>query len=66
MSLMETTEFGGKQVHDANIVATMLVHDVPLLLTNNVSDFKRFADSVTVLPLEDFRVSATTETPADE
>lgn len=33
---------GGKQVHDANIVATMLAHGIPTLATYNVSDFRRF------------------------
>ena len=32
----------GKQVHDANIVATMLAHGVGRLLTFNVADFQRF------------------------
>ena len=42
---------GGKQVHDANIVATMLVYGVPTLLTHNTADFARFAGVVEVLPL---------------
>lgn len=33
---------GGKQVHDANIVATMLAYGVPALLTHNGRDFERF------------------------
>ena len=35
--------FGGRQVHDANIVATMLVHGERRLLTFNTADFGRFA-----------------------
>ena len=42
---------GGKQVHDANIVATMLVHGVPKLLTHNTADFARFSSVIEVLPL---------------
>ncbi len=34
---------GGKQVHDANIVATMLAHGERRLLTFNIRDFRRFA-----------------------
>ena len=34
---------GGKQVHDANIVATMLAHGERRLLTFNIRDFHRFA-----------------------
>jgi predicted nucleic acid-binding protein len=41
----------GKQIHDANIVATMLVHDIPALLTHNTADFKRYQEIITVLPL---------------
>ncbi|MCC6455376.1 MAG: type II toxin-antitoxin system VapC family toxin [Caldilineaceae bacterium] len=36
----------GKQVHDANIVATMLAYDIDTLLTINVNDFKRFSDQI--------------------
>jgi predicted nucleic acid-binding protein len=35
--------FAGRQVHDANIVATMLAHDEHRLLTFNTADFRRFA-----------------------
>ena len=42
VKLMENFKIGGKQVHDANIVATMLAYDIPYLLTHNGKDFKRF------------------------
>jgi len=51
LSLMSEVPVGGKQVHDTNIVATMLVHDIPRLLTHNVDDFKRFARYIKVIPL---------------
>lgn len=51
LQLMQQIPFGGKQVHDANIVATMLVHRIPRLLTANASDFQRFAHLITVQPL---------------
>jgi predicted nucleic acid-binding protein len=41
----------GKQIHDANIVATMLVHGVSHLLTHNTADFARFTSHITVMPL---------------
>ncbi len=41
MKLMGDFKIGGKQVHDANIVATMLAYDIPCLLTHNVKDFER-------------------------
>ena len=39
IKLLAEFTFGGKQVHDANIVATMLAYDVPCLLTHNVEVF---------------------------
>lgn len=32
----------GVQVHDAKLVASMIVHDIPALITFNEKDFKRF------------------------
>ncbi|MBR8834930.1 MAG: type II toxin-antitoxin system VapC family toxin [Stigonema ocellatum SAG 48.90 = DSM 106950] len=52
LTLMEDIPIGGKQVHDANIVATMLVYSIPRLLTHNTSDFARFSELITVLPLQ--------------
>ena len=51
VNLLGTVPCAGKQVHDANLVATMLAHGIPRLLTHNVADFTRFAGHVTVLPL---------------
>ncbi|WP_242044697.1 type II toxin-antitoxin system VapC family toxin [Anabaena azotica] len=52
LTLMEEIPIGGKQVHDANIVATMLVYGIPQLLTYNTSDFARFSGLITILPLQ--------------
>ncbi len=52
LTLMEEIFSGGKQVHDANIVATMLVYGIPQILTHNTADFARFSELVTVLPLQ--------------
>ena len=41
--------FGGRQVHDANIVATMLAHGERRLLTFNAADFQRFAALIEVV-----------------
>ena len=38
----------GRQVHDANIAATMLAHGLRDLLTHNGDDFARFASLITV------------------
>ena len=51
LALLAAVPIGGKQVHDANIVATMRVHGLRQLLTHNTADFARFAAFVTVLPL---------------
>jgi len=39
---------GGKQVLDANIVATMIAYDVRTLLTYNLDDFKRFSGFIEI------------------
>lgn len=52
LSLVERFAVGGKQVHDANIVATMLAHDIRRLWTYNTGDFARYAELITVLPIE--------------
>ena len=52
LDLSEQVAVGGKQVHDANIVATMQVYNIPQLLTHNTDDFNRFCQFITVLPLE--------------
>lgn len=52
LALMERFSIGGKQVHDANIVATMQVYGISQLLTHNTKDFSRFSQLITVLPLE--------------
>jgi len=51
LALLTRVTAGGKQVHDANVVATMLAHGIPNLLTNNVADFARFGAYITVVPL---------------
>lgn len=53
LELIESREFGGKQIHDANIVATMLVNGIPAVLTHNSDDFARFADVIRVIPLDE-------------
>ena len=41
----------GKQVHDANIVATMLAHGERRLATFNVKDFRRYGQRVQLVPI---------------
>lgn len=42
----------GVQVHDARLVAAMLVHGVTHILTFNTDDFKRFVEITAVKPSE--------------
>ena len=41
----------GKQIHDANVVATMLVHGVATVVTENAGDFARYAPDVSAWSL---------------
>lgn len=51
LTLLATVPCGGRQVYDANIVATMLAHGVPNLLTHNTADFTRFSGYIAIIPL---------------
>ena len=51
LTLLSTIAVGGKQVHDANIVATMQTYGLRRLLTHNTADFTRFAALIQVEPL---------------
>jgi predicted nucleic acid-binding protein len=51
LDLLHNIPMGGRQIHDANIVATMLTVGVERLLTHNVRDFDRFSTLITVIPL---------------
>ena len=51
LALMEQFSIGGRQVHDANIVATMQTYGIKQLLTHNKKDFDRFSSLISVLPL---------------
>jgi predicted nucleic acid-binding protein len=52
LKLLDTIAIGGKQVYDANIVATMLANNLKQLLTHNTADFARFSSYVDVIPLK--------------
>jgi predicted nucleic acid-binding protein len=51
LTLVEQIAIGGRQIHDANIVATMQSYGILRLLTHNIADFARFAHLITVIPL---------------
>ena len=48
--LLSAHSGAGRQVHDANIVATMLEHGIYRLLTFNAADFRRFAGIIQLEP----------------
>ena len=49
LTLLQTYPTRGKQIHDANIVATMGANNVDTLLTLNYDDFKRYENRITIL-----------------
>jgi predicted nucleic acid-binding protein len=51
LDLITQVKIGGRQIHDANIVATMLAYGIPYLWTHNTQDFARFGNQITVIPL---------------
>lgn len=52
LNLVRRYPTGGKQVHDANIVATMLAYGIDTLLTLNVDDLKRFGDRIKIVSID--------------
>ena len=51
VALCREVSVGGRQIHDANIVATMLAHGERKLLTFNISDFRRFEGRIELMGL---------------
>ena len=51
LQLLRDVPSGGKQVHDANVVATMQAYSITQLLTHNLADFARFEPLVQLLAL---------------
>ena len=51
LSLLASIYVGGKQIHDANIVATRQANGITHLLTENVSDFIHYSRLITIVPL---------------
>lgn len=46
LALVRRYSVRGKQIHDANIVASMRAHGITRLATLNVTDFRRFEDLI--------------------
>ncbi len=53
VELCREVNVGGKQVHDANIVATMLAYGERRLLTFNTADFRRFENHIELMAIND-------------
>ncbi|HVT68089.1 MAG TPA: hypothetical protein VHF26_10100 [Trebonia sp.] len=51
LGLLADVQCAGKQVHDANVVATMLVHGIGTVVTINLVDFARFEKYVDLVGL---------------
>ena len=51
LGLLADVECVGKQVHDANLVATMLVHGIGSIVTTNLADFARFERHISLIRL---------------
>lgn len=51
IDLLKSLTVKGKQIHDANIVATMRRYGIPSLLTHNTTDFLRYVPDIIVLSL---------------
>lgn len=52
LTLIQEYPTQGKQIHDANLVATMLAYDIRDILTLNVADLKRFGDKINIITLK--------------
>jgi predicted nucleic acid-binding protein len=50
-ALLAVGDTRGKQIHDANVVATMLAHGIRILLTDNLGDFARWGHLIDVQKL---------------
>jgi predicted nucleic acid-binding protein len=48
LGLVRRHQVKGKQVHDANIVATMIANSVDRIATFNRADFERYEDSIRI------------------
>lgn len=51
LGLLADIECRGKQVHDANLIATMLAHGIGAVVTMNLKDFARFERHVSLIRL---------------
>lgn len=53
LSLPQIYPTRSKQIHDANIIATMMANGIDTLLTTNVKDFARFSKQIRIVELRE-------------
>ena len=51
VDLCREVPVAGKQIHDANIVATMLAHGERRLMTFNAADFRRYGERIELVDM---------------
>lgn len=51
LSLLNRFPTAGRQIHDANIVATMMAYGISSLVTFNIADFRRFSSVLRLEPV---------------
>lgn len=51
LDLLASIPTAGRQIYDANIVATMQAHGIRTLLTHNTADFNRFSHLIELLDI---------------
>jgi predicted nucleic acid-binding protein len=49
LDLLQNYPTRGKQIHDANIVASMLAYEIDTLVTLNLADFTRYSDRIQLI-----------------
>lgn len=51
-TLCRDVPIGGRQIHDANIVATMVAHGEERLVTFDQDDFRRYGDRIVLVDID--------------
>jgi len=53
VELLSQTDTSGKQVHDANVIAVALANNATKVVTDNISDFRRFTHSMVIESIQE-------------
>ncbi len=60
LHLIDAYQVKGNQIHDCNIVASMLENQVFKIFTHNIKDFKRYEPLIQIVPLFDTEIEHST------